>query len=142
MTENDFQKKNEKKDVPSEKFIDVEKSIAAKNSKLVKFLPGFIIRYIKRIIHEDELNDAILRNKDRYHLDFVEAAVEEFGVKIKTVGTENIPTEGGVIIVSNHPLGGLDGIALLKVVGQIRKDLHFMVNDILMALKNLETIFR
>lgn len=125
----------------SEKFIDIEKTIASKNPALLKFLPKFLIRYIKRVIHVDEINDAISRNQHLFHLDFVDAAVKEFGVKIKTVGEENIPAKGGVLIVGNHPLGGLDGIALMKVVGSHRKDIHFLVNDILMAVKNYGSLF-
>lgn len=141
MTENASKNMSETENSETEKFIEIEKSIAAKNPGLLKFLPPFLIRYIKRMIHQDELNAAISRNKNRFHLDFVDAAVEEFGVKIKTSGAENIPSAGGILIASNHPLGGLDGLALLKVVGAYRKDVHFMVNDILLALKNFSTIF-
>jgi putative hemolysin len=123
------------------KFVDVEKAIGAKNPRLLKIIPGFILRYIKRTLHEDELNDAIYRNRHRLGHDFVDAAMEEFGVNTTTKGTENIPRKGGVIIASNHPLGGLDGIALMDVVGEYRKDIRFFVNDLLMALKNFDSIF-
>jgi putative hemolysin len=124
-----------------EKFIDIEKAIASKNPKLTKLLPGFLLRYIKRTIHENDLNDAILRYKDRHEYDFVRAAMEEFGANTKVIGEENIPREGGVIMAANHPLGGLDGIAFMKVVGHYRKDIRFFVNDLLMALKNFGPIF-
>ncbi|MFY9309714.1 MAG: 1-acyl-sn-glycerol-3-phosphate acyltransferase [Bacteroidia bacterium] len=126
---------------PSEKFIDTAKVIASKNPRLLKIMPGFLLRYIKRVIHEDELNDAISRNKNRFEHDFVDAAMEEFGVHIKVVGEENIPESGGVIIAANHPLGALDGIAFMKVVGKRRKDIRFLVNDLLMALKNFGPLF-
>lgn len=132
-------------DIPSsshtEKFIDTANVIAGKNPRLAKLLPGFILRYIKRVIHEDELNDAISRNKNRFEHDFVDAAMEEFGVHIKVVGEENIPIAGGVIIAANHPLGALDGIAFMKVVGKYRKDLRFLVNDLLLTLKNFGPLF-
>lgn len=141
MTEKASKNRSETEKPETEKFIEIEKSIAAKNPRLLKLLPPFLIRYIKRMIHQDELNDAISRNKHRFHLDFIDAAIEEFGVQIKVSGAEHIPHTGGILIASNHPLGGLDGIALLKAVGTYRKDVHFMVNDILLALKNLSTIF-
>ena len=124
-----------------DKFIDTAKVIASKNPRLLKLLPGFILRYIKRVIHEDELNDAISRNKSRFEHDFVDAAMEEFGVNITYTGIENIPETGGVIIASNHPLGALDGIAFMKVVGYRRKDLRFLVNDLLMNLRNFGPLF-
>lgn len=129
------------KSTGQEKLIDVEKAIASKNPRLLKFLPRFVLRYIKRVIHEDELNDAVLRNKNRFEHDFVDAAMEEFGVNIKVVGEENIPKTGGVILAANHPIGALDGIAFMKVVGQYRKDIRFLVNDLLLALKNFGPLF-
>ena len=125
----------------AEKFVDVEKVIAAKNPRLLKFLPGFLIRYIKRTIHQEELNDAINRHKNLFGHDFVDATMEEFGVKTKVIGAENIPSEGGVIMTANHPLGGLDGLAFIDVVGNYRKDVKFFVNDILMEFKNYAPIF-
>ncbi len=124
----------------SEKFIDVKKAIAGKNPKLLRFLPGFVLRYIIRTVHQEEMNIAVERNKHRMGHDFVDAAIEEFGVRSIVVGGENIPRSGGVIMAANHPLGGLDGIALMDVVGEYRKDLKFFVNDLLMAFKNLSSI--
>jgi putative hemolysin len=125
----------------NEKFIDVEKAIGGKNPALLKLLPKFVLKYIKRTIHQNELNNAVFRYKNRLGHDFVNAAMEEFGVKTKVIGAENIPAEGGVIMTANHPLGGLDGIAFMDVVGDYRKDIKFFVNDLLMALKNFDPIF-
>ncbi|MGB3947341.1 MAG: 1-acyl-sn-glycerol-3-phosphate acyltransferase [Bacteroidia bacterium] len=124
-----------------EKLIDIEKAIASKNPRLLKLLPGFVLRYIKRVLHEDELNDTVIRNKNRFEHDFVDAAMEEFGVNIKVIGEEHIPLTGGVILAANHPIGALDGIAFMKVVGKRRKDIRFLVNDLLMALKNFGPLF-
>lgn len=124
----------------SEKFIDIKKAIASKNPRLLRFLPGFLLRYITRTIHQDELNDAVERNKHLFGHDFVDAAMEEFRAKPIVLGAENIPKTGGVIMTANHPLGGLDGIAFMDVVGEHRKDIKFFVNDLLMAFKNLAPI--
>ncbi len=125
----------------SEKFIDIEKTIGNKNPALLKILPKFILKYIKRTVHQNELNNAVFRFKDFHGHDFVDAAMQEFGVKTKVIGGEHIPREGGVIMVANHPLGGLDGIAFMDVAGEYRKDIKFFVNDLLMALKNFDPIF-
>ncbi|MGQ0827270.1 MAG: 1-acyl-sn-glycerol-3-phosphate acyltransferase [Bacteroidota bacterium] len=122
------------------KWIDVEKAIAGKNPALLKILPGFLLRYIKRTIHQDELNEAVNRNIHLHHIDFVNAGMEEFNVHLKVEGDENIPKQGGIIMAANHPLGGLDGIAFMKVAGRYRKDIRFLVNDLLMAFENLRSI--
>jgi putative hemolysin len=124
-----------------EKFIDVERAIAAKNPRLLKWMPRFLLRYIKRILHEDQLNKAIEENKHLYGVDFARAAVKEIGARVTVQGLENVPREGGVMLAANHPLGGLDGVAFISAVGDIRSDQRFFVNDILMAMKNFAPIF-
>lgn len=121
--------------------IDLRKVMADKNPKLPKLIPNFIIRYLERIIHLDELNDFIERNNDKFGLDFVKAALDEFGVNIHVGGLENIPDKGRFLFASNHPLGGLDGMVLMWVVGQKRKDVLFPVNDILMNIPNMRDFF-
>ncbi|MFC3414854.1 1-acyl-sn-glycerol-3-phosphate acyltransferase [Algoriphagus hitonicola] len=125
----------------SKKFVDIEKAIESKNPTLLKWLPGFVISYIKKITHEDWLNQIMAKIGHLKGLEFVNAAIEEFGLEVELTGGEHIPKEGGVIIASNHPLGGLDGIALMYAVGRIRPDIRFLVNDLLMAFENFQPIF-
>jgi len=133
---------NDSQSIPTRgKFIEIEKIIRNKNPRLLKFLPGFVISYLKRILHEDEINDFIERNGDAYGLDFVERIVKEFIRELTVGGTENIPSQKRIIIASNHPLGGLDGVALMHEAGKIRKDILFPVNDLLMNLDNLKSLF-
>lgn len=130
--------KPESKDVP---FIELEKVISSKNSRIVKMIPGFILRYLKRVIHQDELNEAMSRLRDYHGLPFVDLILKEFGADIQVQGLENIPSQGRLIIASNHPLGGLDGMALMNVVGQVRNDIVFPVNDLLMYVSNIKELF-
>jgi len=121
--------------------IDVEEVIRSKNARLLRVIPRFIIRYIKRIIHQDQINTALEKYKDFEGLDFVENILKELGAKINVINPENIPATGRYILVSNHPLGGLDGMALILVAGKVRKDIVFPVNDILMYLRNMRPLF-
>jgi putative hemolysin len=125
----------------TEKFIDLEKIIGGKNPGIIKFIPRFIMNYLKRIIHVDEVNAAIYANRDKLGVDFATAILEDFGANIIVKGIENITQEGRYILVSNHPLGGLDGLALISRIGSFRKDILFPVNDILMNLPQLKPIF-
>ena len=127
--------------VPTEKYIDLEKVVEDKNPSLAKWLPAFVMRYIKRIIHQDELNECMNLYGDKIGLDFVRAGLNYLDTEVETIGLENIPKEGGIILSANHPLGGLDGIAFMKAVGEVRNDIQFLVNDILMNIKNLEPLF-
>jgi 1-acyl-sn-glycerol-3-phosphate acyltransferase len=128
-------------DTPGKKYIDIEEVIKSKNPGLLKWMPGFAIRYIKRIIHQDHINDFLARHGEKKSFDFIDECIKEFGVEVTWEGLEHIPDQGGCIIASNHPIGGLDGIALMQVVSHKRKDIKFIVNDILMNIKNLEDVF-
>jgi 1-acyl-sn-glycerol-3-phosphate acyltransferase len=99
------------------------------------------MRYVKRILHQDEINEFIRKNGHYKDHDFVAAIIDGFGAKVTWEGLENIPETGGCIVSSNHPLGGLDGIALLYVIAKKRKDLKFIVNDVLLNIANFEGIF-
>lgn len=125
----------------NKKFIDIDAIFKAKNPGLYRILPHFIFSYLKRVAHQDDINDFIRRHGHRQEFDFVDAIVDEFGAHIEVAGTENIPKTGGCIFAANHPLGGLDAMALVQIVGRTRKDIRFIVNDILLQLKNLKGIF-
>lgn len=122
-------------------LINIEKVLSDKSPVLKKFLPGFMINYLKRVIHEDTINLYLTKFGHLNGLDFIEASLAEMNTMIEVTGIENVPKEGGCIIASNHPLGGLDGLALMLAVGKKRKDIVFPVNDILMNIKNLEPLF-
>lgn len=115
--------------------------IRGKNENLARWMPPFMLNYVKRIVHEEHINDVMGRIGHLEGLDFVRASLKELNTTVKVEGAENVPEEGGVILAANHPLGGLDGIAFMKAVGDIREDFQFLVNDILLNIKNLEPLF-
>jgi len=123
------------------KFIQVREVIHKKSPKLAKWIPKPLISYLERVIHEEEINLIMTKFRDQYGLDFVDDLIHELGVKVVLEGTEHIPKDEHVIFASNHPLGGLDGIAIMHAIGQFRRDVKFLVNDILMNIRNLEPLF-
>lgn len=123
------------------KFIDVDKVLRDKAPGLRKWLPGFVVSWLKRKLHEQEINDAMILLKDDKGLDFNRKALDILGAKLETIHGENVPKTDRVIIAANHPLGGLDGMSLIKSVGEIRPDVRFFVNDVLLTLKNYGDVF-
>lgn len=123
------------------KFIDIDKIVGGKNPRVLKILPAFILKYLKRITHQDELNVILNKFEHIKGVEFVDNIFKEFNITIQTKGLENINPEGRYIIVSNHPLGGLDGMALINVAGKIKPNIKFPVNDLLMNLPNLAPLF-
>ncbi|MGM0496911.1 MAG: 1-acyl-sn-glycerol-3-phosphate acyltransferase [Bacteroidota bacterium] len=123
------------------KKIDVKEVFRKKNPGLSRMIPGFIYRYLKRVIHEKELNEILPRISHLNGLEFVQAGLSELGLEVKAVGKENIPRDGHLIFVANHPLGGPDGLVFAKEVGDIFPNVRFIVNDILLNLPNFEPLF-
>lgn len=122
-------------------LIDLEKVLLDKIPVFGKLIPGFVINYFKRIVHQDTLNLYLTKFGHLKGIDFIEACLSEMNTSIEVNGLENISENGRFIIASNHPLGGLDGLALMYTAGRKREDIVFPVNDILMNIKNLEPLF-
>jgi putative hemolysin len=125
----------------TERTLDVEQVFRNKNPRLASLIPGFVFRYLRKVIHEPDMNEFLYKNQNLMGLDFVDAIISHFRVRVDVTGDDNIPMSGKYILVSNHPLGGLDGVALMQAVGRKRKDIVFPVNDLLMYLPNLKELF-
>lgn len=123
------------------KLIDVEKIFESKNAKMLRFIPRFFISYLKRIVHQDDINEFLIRSKEIKGIDFADTIIEKFGAKVKIKGLENVPDQGRYVFASNHPLGGLDGMVFIHGVRQKFDNIKFPVNDILMNLSNFDTVF-
>jgi putative hemolysin len=123
--------------------IDLDKIIRTKAGKNTKNPPRFITRFLSWIIRENDLNDFLRFNGDSTGVETMNKAVEYFNIKLEFSGLENIPSfDEKVIFVSNHPLGGLDGICLSSVLGTIFKGkIKYLVNDLLYFIKPLQSIF-
>lgn len=123
-------------------LLDLDKVFREKAPKLYARTPSFVINYIKRKIHLDELNEILTIYADKYGVDFMDAVVGYFGLHLNVEGLDKIPKEGRYVFVSNHPLGGLDGICLSAIIGRKFDDkIKYLVNDVLYFIKNLQPIF-
>ena len=124
------------------KPIDLRKVFESKNPKLAHWMPRFVFNWLKKIICLDDINDFIVKHGNRKDLDFADAIMEYLNLSLDIQHVENLPpADGRYLFVSNHPLGGPDGIALISFLGSRYPKLKFPVNDILLNLKNLNNIF-
>jgi len=121
--------------------LDVEKVLFSKNPTLSRTIPRFVINYLKRIVHQDELNEFLKKWGHKKDSELITAGLEHFEIKFKVIGSEKIPTTGRYIFVSNHPLGGLDGLVFIHEISKHFNKIKFPVNDILTNIKNLSGIF-
>ncbi len=119
--------------------IDLEKVLKERNPRLLKIIPAFIINWLKRIIHEDKLNYIIEKNYNKEPHEFAGSSVKYLNVNVIVKGKENLPPNNKrMVFVANHPLGGLDGLALVEVVYNIYGEVRFPVNDLLLNVTALK----
>ena len=98
--------------------IDLDKLIRSQKNKLVRNLPQFIVNYIKRLVHLEEINQVIRNNQDKFGFDFVKGCVDHLNLTVKTFNDKILPKSGRFIFAANHPLGAVDfGAVIGKFVG-------------------------
>ncbi len=122
-------------------LIDIDKVIASKSPRLQRALPRFIVRYLKRIIHQDEINEVLQKHGHKQGVDFIDEALKVMQVTYSVKGIENLKPDGRYLFASNHPLGGLDGMILIHLLGKRYPEVKFPVNDLLMHITQLHNIF-
>lgn len=121
--------------------LNIEKIFQDKNPAILKWIPKFVISYLKRVIHQDSLNKILINNPNSYNVEFGKICTDLFGVKSKCIGLDTIPKNGRYLFVANHPLGGLDGIIFVNEVGSVFENVKFPVNDILLEIGRFNDIF-
>lgn len=121
--------------------IDVERVLDSKNPALRKVLPRFVVNYLKKIVHQDDLNIFMSKWGHLKDAELIGAFLSHFEIRFTVTGSENIPATGRNIFVSNHPLGGLDGLVFIYELSKYYPDIKFPVNDILTSIENLSGIF-
>jgi len=126
---------------PGPIVIDLRRVIADKNPALLGVLPGFAIRYVERIAHVRELNRAFREMEGRTGLDFISGSLGALGVKVVSRGDDRLLTARKALVVANHPLGGIDGLALVQAVGKRLGEIHVPANDLLMSVPQLQGLF-
>ena len=122
-------------------LIDLRKIFTAKVPKLMKYMPNWLFRKIQKLLHEDDINEILTKYGHLKGVDFINALIADFNLELELKGVDNLMASDRILVASNHPLGGLDGIALIAAVGNHRGTTLTPVNDFLMFVKPLEPIF-
>lgn len=102
-----------------------------------------VVEFLRRVVCEERINAILSKGAALTGFDFVELVLDDLKISYSVANTdrENIPVEGRVVIVANHPLGALDALALLQLVGSVRRDVKVLANDVLMQLEPLSPLF-
>ena len=126
-------------------MIDIQKEIEKKFPNINKkdnFLKKSLFKIAKKIVHEDSINQFLEQNSHLKGFEFVDAVLDffDFDYTVSSNDIQNIPTSGKVVIIANHPLGGLDALCLLRLVSQVRHDIKIIANDFLAGFEALNSL--
>ena len=126
-------------------MIDIEKEIQKKFPNINKkqnFLKKSLFKIAKKIVHEDSINKFLNENSHLKGFEFVDSVLDyfDFDYTVSSTDLENIPSSGKVVIVANHPLGGLDALCLLRLISQVRSDVKIVANDFLVGFEALNNL--
>ena len=128
----------------TQQTIDIEKILKGKMGAKAKFVPSFLVNWLKHIIHQDQVNAFIWDNRDVTGTEWLESCVRYLDMTLEIKGKENLPApdDGRLYtFVSNHPLGGEDGVALGAIIGRhYDSRFRYLVNDLLMNLPGLAPV--
>ena len=109
-----------------------------------RFVPRFLIGWLRRIIHEDEVNAFLWQHRGQEGTEWLEECVRYLDMRVTVEGAENLPDKNDgkrYIFVSNHPLGGQDGVCLGSIIGRhYDGKFRYLVNDLLMFLPGLRPV--
>jgi len=122
-------------------LIDFRQIFESKAPKLMKRMPNWLFRRIQKLLHEEDINTILSKYGHLQGVEFVQAVIKDFNLNVVVKGAENLTASDRILVASNHPLGGLDGIALIGTVGSYCPEPVTPVNDFLLFIKNLQPIF-
>ncbi len=127
-----------------EKTIDIDKILKGKMGSKAKFVPGFLVSWLKGIVHEDEVNKFLWESRNLSGTAWLSECVRYLKMTIHLEGVENLPDKDDgklYTFVSNHPLGGQDGVALGSIIGKhYDGKFRYLVNDLLLNLPGLKPV--
>lgn len=125
----------------TERTIDLDKIIHEKMGAKAKYVPAIAVRWLKHIIHQDEVNRFLWESRDKKGTEWLEECTRYLDMTLEIKGLENLPDKNDgrlYTFVSNHPLGGVDGVALGAIIGRHYDGrFRYLVNDLLMNLPGL-----
>ena len=125
----------------TEKTIDVREILKSKMGDKASYVPAPVVKWLERILHQDEVNEFLWDSRGLTGVEWLEATVRYLDMTLDIVGRENLPPKDDgrlYTFVSNHPLGGVDGVALGAIIGRHYDGrLRYLVNDLLMNLPGL-----
>lgn len=128
----------------TEKTIDIEKILHSKLGSKARYVPRLLVKWLKKIIHQDQVNAFIWEHRDESGVEWLESTVRYLKMDIRIIGKENLPPKDDgklYTFVSNHPLGGQDGVALGSIIGRHYDGrFRYLVNDLLMNLPGLAPV--
>lgn len=127
-------------------MINIESTLRQRYPGLTRGSGRWLLRplsfALRRLFREQRINHILTEHGQLEGFEFIDRVLEyfDFSYQVRHLHVENIPVSGRLVIVANHPLGALDALALLHLVGRVRRDVKIIANDLLMSLSPMRSL--
>lgn len=121
--------------------IDIDRVLQSKAPKASRHIPRFVVNYLKRIVHQEEINEVLAQSWDSSPREFIHAAFRKLEIDYTIQGLERLDRKGRYLFASNHPFGGMDGMMLADKLIEYFGDARVIVNDLLMHIEPLKPLW-
>jgi len=119
------------------KYFDVSKTVKEKGPGFLQKMPVFVLKLIERIICQEKMNNILTKYANIEKLEFLNAMIDEFKIKIEIEGHENLPENGRCFFFSNHPFGIIDGLILTKIISDKYGEIKAIGNEMFLLIPQL-----
>lgn len=121
--------------------IDIGAILSDKAPRLARWVPGFALGWLRRTIHQKEINHILESYWNLPPQEFIRACFGEWEVTYSVEGLDKLDTGGRYLFAANHPFGGMDGMMLADKLIDRFGDARVVVNDLLMHVEPLRPLW-
>ncbi|MGH1370470.1 MAG: lysophospholipid acyltransferase family protein [Cellvibrionaceae bacterium] len=126
-------------------MINIEQTVCDKFPALnaqPKLIKNPTLSLLRKLTRETEINQFLADNDDQDPVNFIESVFDYFNFSYTVTQRDkaNIPAQGRVVVIANHPIGSLDGLAILRLLLEVRPDVKILANDMLMNFEALHPL--
>jgi putative hemolysin len=124
----------------SAQVINIKKELRRSNSRFLRSFPDFAVKWLEKLIHQDEINAELYRNRNKTGVRFINDMLHDWNITIKMSGEENIPLPGRYVFTANHPSGAIDAMAFISIISKFSPKVISPSNELLNLIPNIRSM--
>jgi putative hemolysin len=122
-------------------LFDLDCMMRESGSWWVRHVPAFVRHFLKRIVREQDVNSLYQKCHNKEGFEFASLVLRNLDITLDVKGFENIPVNGQrYVFIANHPFGAVDGMSMLKLIGERFGNVNFIGNQLFDYIPNLKSV--